>query len=359
MSPAATAVRYIASFTVAFVATLLLTPVAGRLARRWGILDHPAATKFHSAATPYLGGLAVAMGLLTVGALAAGVDGQLLTIMVCAVVVSAMGFIDDWRTVGPVTKLLVEGSAGAALWIVGVRAGLFGIAPVDFVLTVTWVIVVTNAVNILDNMDGIASGISALVAISFFVIAAQRGDHLVGSFALAVAGASLGFLRYNYPPARIFLGDGGSLLLGFLLASLALKLDLVGVDGVIRGTIAVLVLAVPLFDTTLVVVSRIRGRRPIYVGGTDHSAHRLARIGWSHRRVAGVMYLIQSFGCVLAIWLTHLTPAAILPIVAAEALVGVLGLLLLLRSEYDPARLDIAEEGIESGGELADRLTAE
>ncbi len=343
MSPAAAAARYVASFSVAFVGTLLLTPVAGRLARRWGILDHPNTQKFHASATPYLGGLAVGMGLLAVGLVAAGASGQFLTIMVCAAAISAMGFVDDWRTVRPSVKLVVESAAGAALWAVGVGAGLFGVAPLDAVLTVAWVIVVTNAVNILDNMDGIASGISALAALTFFVLAAQHGQHLVGSFALAVAGASLGFLRYNFPPARIFLGDGGSLLLGFLLAALALKLNLVGVNGLIRSAVPVLVLAVPLFDITLVVISRTLGRRPIYIGGTDHSAHRMARIGWSHRRVAGVMYLIQAVCCALAVWLTHLTPAGMLPVIAVEALLAIVGLLLLLRLESGRDRVVVVE----------------
>jgi UDP-GlcNAc:undecaprenyl-phosphate GlcNAc-1-phosphate transferase len=357
MSPREAAVRYAASFTVAFVATLVLTPAAGRLARRWGILDQPTAQKFHGTATPYLGGLSVAIGLLAVGAVTAGASGQVVTIMICALAISALGFVDDWRTVGPMVKVVVESGAGMALWAVGVRAGLFGVAPLDFVLTVAWVVVVTNAMNILDNMDGIASGVSALAALTFFVIAAQRGDFLVGSFALAVAGASLGFLRYNYPPAKIFLGDGGSLLLGFLLSAMALKLDLVGVDGLIRGTVAILVMAVPLFDMTLVVISRLRGRRPIYIGGTDHSAHRMARLGWSHRRVAATLYLVQGLCCAVAVWLTHLRPGAILPVIAVEAALALVGLLLLLRLEAGTEEIALGQPDIQAQPDLAGRLT--
>jgi UDP-GlcNAc:undecaprenyl-phosphate/decaprenyl-phosphate GlcNAc-1-phosphate transferase len=359
VSETTTVVRYVVSFSGAFGLTLGLTPMAGRLAHRWNILDHPSDHKFHGQATPYLGGLAVAAGLLLVTGFAAGTSGQVLTILACALGILALGLFDDWRTVGPFVKILVEIAAGLALWTVGVRAGIFGIGPLDLLATVGWVVVVTNAVNILDNMDGIASGISTIASLTFFVVAAQRGDYLVGSMALAVAGASLGFLRHNYPPARIFLGDSGSLLLGFLLAALALKLDLVGADGLIRTSVPILILAIPLFDLVLVLISRTRGGRPIYIGGTDHSAHRMARLGWTHRRVAGILYLAQSLCCALAVWLTHLNPRAILPIIAAEALIALTGLMLLLRLEVQPDDLVVMLDDIPEGDDHpADRLTS-
>lgn len=142
-------------------------------------------------------------------------------------------------------------------------------------------------------MDGLASGVSAIAAFAFFVIAARRGDFLVASFALAVTGASVGFLRHNFPPARIFLGDAGSLFLGFLLAALGLKLDLVGETSFARFVIPTLVLGVPVFDTMLVVLDRFRDGRPVYRGGTDHSSHRMATLGLSHRAIALATYGLQ------------------------------------------------------------------
>jgi len=328
--------RYVAAFIVPCGATLLLTPIAARAAQRWGILDHPAGHKAHSRATPYLGGLAVAAGLVLVGILAAGASGQLLTILLCAVAISAMGVVDDWRTVRPSVKLIVESAAATALWVAGVRAGLFGVPALDFTLTVAWVIVVTNAVNILDNMDGVASGVVALSAWGLFAIAAQQGDYLVASMALAVTGACVGFLRHNYPPARIFLGDAGSLLLGFLLAALTLKLDLVGADGLIRSSVAVLIVAVPLFDMLLVVISRTRAGRPVYMGGTDHSAHRLSSLGWSDRRVAWALYATQGIFALSAVWVTRLETVAIIPLISLGAALGLAGLVILLRIETQP-----------------------
>ncbi len=329
-------VRYVAAFAAPCAAVLLLTPVAGRLARRWAMLDHPASHKAHAQATPYLGGVAVAAGLILVGSFAADASGQLLTILLCAVAISAMGLVDDWRTVRPSVKLIVESAAGAALWGAGIRAGLFGVPALDFVLTLTWVIVVTNAVNILDNMDGVASGVVVLSATGLFAIAAKQGDYLVASMALAVAGACMGFLPHNYPPARIFLGDAGSLLLGFLLASLGLKLDLLGANGLIRSSVAVLIVAVPLFDMLLVVISRTRAGRPVYVGGTDHSAHRLSSLGWSDRRVAWALYATQGIFALSAVWVTRLETVAIIPLISLGAALGLAVLLILLRIETQP-----------------------
>ena len=323
-------VRYVLSFLVPLVAALLLTPWAGRLARRTGILDRPAENKVHLEARPYLGGLAVAGGLVLVAAVNTGLTAEVATILLGALSLSALGLVDDLRKVGPVVKVAVEIGAGLALWIAGIRAGLFGVYGLDLALTVLWVVAVTNAVNLIDNMDGLASGVAAISALAFFVIAARQGDYLVGSLALAVSGASAGFLRHNFPPAKIFLGDSGSLLLGFLLAALGLKLDVVSGSGPARAAIAVFLIGVPVFDTVLVVLARLRERRRIYVGGTDHSSHRLARRGLSARRVALATYGVQAALCLLAIWLARASDAAILFVVAGVGVVAAAGLVFFL-----------------------------
>jgi UDP-GlcNAc:undecaprenyl-phosphate GlcNAc-1-phosphate transferase len=293
--------RYALAFSIPLLTALILTPVVRRQATRLGILDRPADNKFHRQATPYLGGVAVAGALLLVAAVTVGTSGQLVTILAGGLALAGMGLVDDWRTVPLWVKLLVETSAAIAIWIVGVRAGLFGVAALDLGLTVLWVVAVTNAFNLIDNMDGLLAGVAAISALAFAAVAAEQGDYLVTSFALAVAGASVGFLRYNLPPARIFLGDAGSLLLGFLLAAIGLKLDLVGETGFTRTVIPALIVGAPLFDVALVVVARRLARRPVYVGGTDHSSHRLAALGLSDRAVAGVTYGFQGLCSLLAL----------------------------------------------------------
>ncbi len=308
---------YALAFLVPLTATLVLTPFAAKLAMRVGMVDRPSASKHHSETTPYLGGLAVAGGLATVGVVAASTSGRLLTVLLAAAVLGGLGLIDDRGGVGPVVKIIVEVGCALALWAVGIRAGLFGLYGLDLMLTVVWVVAVTNAVNMIDNMDGLSSGLAALASLTFFLISAGNGDYLVASLAVALAGATLGFLRYNFPPASIFLGDAGTLMIGFLLAAVSLQLDLVGETGLVHAAVPVLILAVPLFDMVLVVVGRALDSRPIYVGGTDHSSHRLARMGFSGRKVALTNYAVQIVCCCLAIGLVHVPRPMVMPTVVA------------------------------------------
>jgi len=332
---------YALALIVAFAVTLVLVPPVSRLAVRLGLLDRPKPDRFHRETTPYLGGVAVAGGVISVGVFAAGMSAQVTAILGCGVVLAALGLVDDWRTVGPVPKLLVQLAAGFALWFAGVRAEFFGVALFDLALTVAWVVVVTNAVNLIDNMDGLACGAAAISALTLFAIVAWRGNAAVGCLALAVAGASLGLLRYNFPPARVFLGDTGTLLLGFLLAAIALQVDLVGSSRVVSAAVPVLALGVPLFDTALVVVARVREARPPYVGGTDHTSHRLVALGLSSRQVALLTYAAQ-LGCSTVALLLVCVPQSVglagvfgVGLVAGMALVRFLALP--YRSEPRPA----------------------
>jgi UDP-GlcNAc:undecaprenyl-phosphate GlcNAc-1-phosphate transferase len=295
------AIRYPASFALPFAAALLLTPPVARLARRLGAMDHPGAHKTHAHAVPFLGGAAVAVGLLLVGAFAAGANGQLLTIVVGAVVMGAIGLIDDVAPLSPLVRLAYQVVAALALWLVGVRAGVLATPWVDLPITIAWVVAVTNATNLIDNMDGVAAAVAAVASLGTAAIASANGDLLVASFALAIAGASLGFLRWNAPPARIYLGDAGSMLLGFLLASLTLLLDLPVRPPAARTLTTVLLVGVPLFDLTLVVVSRLREGRRVWHGGADHASHRLVGRGRSRREVVLIAAVAQALCSILAL----------------------------------------------------------
>jgi UDP-GlcNAc:undecaprenyl-phosphate GlcNAc-1-phosphate transferase len=303
-------------------------------------LDHPAQKKHHERVTPYLGGLAAAVPLVAAGGVAAGAEGQLITVLLGGVALTIVGLVDDQRNVPMSAKLVVEMAAGIGLWLSGIGAGLFGNPALDMALTVVWVVAITNAINLLDNMDGLAAGVTAISALTFFVISAQAGHYLVGSLSLAVAGAALGFLRYNFPPARIFLGDAGTLLFGFLLAALGLKLDLLGENGFIRSAIPILALGVPIFDMLVVVVTRAREGRPIYVGSTDHTSHRLARRGLSAWAVATLHYVAQATLSGLAIALVYVTWKVALSIVLATSAIAGIGLWAVLRLPYGHVRPD-------------------
>ena len=315
------AVRWPLSFVVPLLAVLTLTPVAGRAALHLGLIDDPGAAghKTHDAATPYLGGLAlgggllvISVGLIVVGAIAEGANAELFNVLGGAALMSMMGLLDDMRGVSPVVRLAYEAFAAVALWQVGVDAGIFDLAWIDLTLTVLWVITVTNAVNFIDNMDGLAAGVTVTSALGIFAISAANGDVLVSSLALALAGASLGFLRYNFPPARIFLGDAGSMMLGFLLAALILKLDLPVAPAAPRVLATLLLVAVPLFDLSVVVVARILDRRPIWRGSRDHTSHRMLAGGLSRRAIAVRFLIVQGACAAAAIPLYHLSASSAL-----------------------------------------------
>src|SRR4051794_13912013 len=281
--------RYVGAFLLTFGVAWALTPLAGQFAHRHGFLDHPGGHSTHADATPTLGGLAIAVAFIAVGVWAGGANGQLVTVLAGATLLAVMGAFDDRRSLSPWLRMGIEAAAAVALWVVGIRAGLLGHTWFDLPLTVFWVLAVVNAFNMIDNHDGIAAVVAAMSTLGIAAISGASGYHLVAAFSLAVAGACLGFFVHNKPPATIFLGDGGSLFLGFLVAALALKVDLPQGSWVVRLSVAALLVAVPLFDEALVVLARVREHRPVMLGSTDHSAHRLRALGWSKNRVVVTM----------------------------------------------------------------------
>jgi UDP-GlcNAc:undecaprenyl-phosphate/decaprenyl-phosphate GlcNAc-1-phosphate transferase len=301
--------------------TLVLTPLAMRLAHRLGILDQPSPTKFHQVPTPYLGGLAVAGAVLVAYFVPGGLRYQTLVLIGAALGVAAVGLLDDWRTLRPAPRLLSQVAAATALWLVHVRLSVSGIPLVDYVGTIFVVVAVTNAFNLLDNMDGLVPGVAAVASASFFVVAFWNGQALVALMAAALTGACLGFLPYNFGGARVFLGDTGALFVGFVLAAIAIKINLPNVPLLTRAVVPWLILTVPLFDMTLVVLSRVRGRRPVFRGATDHSSHRLVALGLTPRQAAYVTYLVGGFGGGLALLVLQVDSQALTAVVAGLALV--------------------------------------
>jgi UDP-GlcNAc:undecaprenyl-phosphate GlcNAc-1-phosphate transferase len=350
------AVRYGLAFAVPFLVTLLATPVAARAAVRLGFVDLPAPHKTHVDPTPYLGGAALAAGLGVVGVVAVGGSVQIATILVAAIAIAVLGLVDDARGLQPPIKLGVEAAAAIALYVTGSGGGVFGIPALDLPLTIVWVVVVTNALNLLDNMDGLAPGVAAMSALAFFGISAYEMHFLVGSLAAALAGASLGFLPHNFPPARVFLGDAGSLLVGFLLAAIGLNLDLIGQSGVIRVAVPLLALAVPLFDTTLVVIARFRDRRPVFRGGTDHTSHRLAARGLTHVQVALLAIVAQAACSILAFAMYVSSDGTLLAGTIVVAALSAGGLLAMLRLEHPGAPAEVPSDDVVEIPEPADAV---
>lgn len=262
---------------LSFIAVFALVPVARRLALTFGVTDDPKPGKLHQSVTPYLGGLAIALGAVATSSFLPGWTAEAAVIMGSALMVGSVGLVDDIRTLSPAPRLAVEVAAAVLVFTAGARVELLG-GVGDLFLTVVWIVVLTNSFNLLDNMDGCAALVACVAAAGLVVAAGLEGQVLVQGMAALVLGGSAGFLVYNWHPARIFMGDAGSLFLGFLLATISLKLRFPSSHA--HGVVAVVLLAgTAIFDTTLVVVSRVLARRPIYLGGTDHTSHRLLTWG--------------------------------------------------------------------------------
>ncbi len=311
---------YLAVFSSALAVVLLATPWAMSAARRLGVLDVPSARKVHLQPTPLLGGVAIYAAIWIALLLISRLDlarqyvflpdttGELALIFLSTVVLILVGILDDRATGGipPWAKLLGQFLAAAIVLAAGVRFHVFGLLPLDLVLTLVWLVGISNAVNFLDNIDGLSAGATAIAAAFFFLLASANGQYLVAIMALAVAGGCLGFLRYNFNPAVIFMGDAGTLFLGFLLAIIGAKLQ-PGPTGWWGLLAAVLILILPIFDTTFVTLNRLRTGRRVTQGGKDHTSHLLVRRGLPHRQAVLVLYTVALAGGGAALALTWIS----------------------------------------------------
>ena len=302
-------------FLTALVVSLCLTPVARVVALRLGVVDHPDARKIHGRPTPLLGGVAIA-GAIGVGSL---VHGGAADATAAAVVASAgillLGIWDDCspRAAGLRwwLRLLYEACLAMVVVAAGVRTTLFGTPWLDLPLTVVWIVGMTNAFNLLDNMNGLSAGVAGIAGLTFAVLAAryvEAGPEQLptASAAAALAGACLGFLPGNFR-SRIFMGDAGSLVLGFQLGCLAVQGSWRNPTVPTSLIIPLLVLAYPLFDTALVVLLRFtHGQSPV-MGGRDHSSHRLVRLGLGRVETVLLIYLFAFSHALTALLVASVT----------------------------------------------------
>lgn len=303
----------IASFALALALSLAVMPLGIRIAWAIGYLDHPEARKLHTSATALLGGLVVfACALaswLLVHALHASRDRDAAFLLAGAVVALTLGLWDDRFGMQPPVKLAGQLAAGGLLVASGAVPQLGLPVPVEIAITLLGMAALMNAVNFLDNMNGMVGGLAAVGLLAFAWNSASRGATGLACAQLALAGACVGFLRYNFPRARIFLGDAGSLLLGYSLGASAVLAFAAAPHG--WGRLGVgLMLAYPAFDMMFVVVTRIRDGRKIYVGGRDHSNHRLASVLACPKRTVLLIWLSGAALCVSGLVVLRLNRAA-------------------------------------------------
>jgi UDP-GlcNAc:undecaprenyl-phosphate/decaprenyl-phosphate GlcNAc-1-phosphate transferase len=297
-------------FLSAALIVLLLTPVVTWLAPRVGAVDDPGHSdrpRVHQRPLPRIGGVAIVLGILVPAAILLRPEGAYRGILIGTALVAALGFVDDIRGVTPSVKML--GVVLIALipvvgWDVtfdGLSAPFLG--TVDFgvlaiPLTVLWIAGLANLVNLIDGMDALAAGIVSIAALSFAILAVSFGRMGAAALAAIVCGATLAFLRHNYHPARIIMGDTGALALGFVLATIAVQ-GVLKTAASIALVLPLLVLAVPILDTSFVVLKRLKYRRPPWNADQNHFYHRFMRIGFSQRRTAAYLHL---WAALLAAW---------------------------------------------------------
>lgn len=288
---------FVGALVGALLIALALTPMVARYARWRGLVVKPRADRWHRQPTPVLGGLAMVLAVLLVLAVALPQTPAFAVLIVCLAGACALGLLDDIRRLAPTTKLVGEVMIASLLVVSGVHVELVPFAPAAFVLTVIWIVALMNAVNLMDNMDGLAAGVAAIAGVALGISAIPTNPP-AAIVAGATAGAALGFLVHNSHPAKVFMGDAGSLLLGFLLATAALLETTTATTNVAIAVFAPLaVLALPIFDTAFVTASRGLAGLPISRGGRDHVSHRLVALGLTER---GTVYFLYSVAATLA-----------------------------------------------------------
>jgi UDP-GlcNAc:undecaprenyl-phosphate GlcNAc-1-phosphate transferase len=292
--------RYFIPFLAALLLSISTVPVLIKISRRYGFIAEPREDRWHRRPTALLGGIAVFLSFLIPFLIFIPLNQVHWGLLICMAGIFFLGLYDDIREVRPATKFIIQTILATTVVLFGVRIMIIPYAIIAIPLTIFWIVAITNAINILDNMDGLSSGISFLSSVCILLYAAQNGSPLVALISCMVAGSALGFLIYNFHPAKIFMGNSGSLFLGFALSIVTIIGTWVEATNLLFTAIVPLsVMIIPIFDTTLVTFQRRTYGRPISQGGRDHSSHRLVFLGLSERKT--VLYLM---GISLAFGLT-------------------------------------------------------
>jgi len=292
---------------IAFLVALVFTPLVRRLAERAGIVAHPGGRRIHSVPTPLMGGLAMYAAFMVAVPFVIWLSPEMVLkkqavgILLASTLVAVGGILDDKYELPGWAQALVILVGGLILALYGVRI-LYITSPVKIVLglfsipvTMIWVLMVTKAVDCMDGLDGLAAGICAIAAFTLMIMAIETGRQVSAAMAAALFGGTLGFLRFNYPPAKIFMGTIGAQFLGFTLAAISV-LGAFKIPTLLAIVIPVLVLGVPLFDTTFVVLKRAVSGKKVHEADTTHLHHRLVGRGLTHQQT---IWLIYGLTCVL------------------------------------------------------------
>ena len=304
---------YVAAFVGSGILSAIFVQLSIWLAHWSGLTDRPdGGRKTQDQPIPKLGGIAVAMAFTLFFLTAVGVSGEitafqlLASVLLPALIVAGLGFIDDVRALNPWIRLIAQTLLALLVWFTGTQVGFFQIGWLDAAVTVLWIVGLTNAMNLLDNADGLAASTTLVASLGTGIVAVLYGQYFVGALAFALAGTAAGFLWHNWAPATVYLGDAGAYFLGFLLAIVTLRLRPVSVALPWSALIPVLLVFVPILDTTFVVIRRlIAGKHP-FTPGRDHLSHLLMDRGLSVRQSVAtlqVVLILSVSGAVALAWI--------------------------------------------------------
>jgi UDP-GlcNAc:undecaprenyl-phosphate GlcNAc-1-phosphate transferase len=310
-------VDYFFLFVLSYVLVGLLTPLMRKIALAQGVLDHPnSAHKSHKNPVPYLGGVAIIIGVVIVSYIALISNNftwsnfwLATSVLGPAIAMGLVGLWDDLKSLNPLPRFIGQSIAGLVIAIVLVLnnnvGNPTGITLLDVSITVLWIVGICNSINFFDNLDGGAAGTVAIAAISLTYLAITGDQYFIAALSIVIAGSTLGFLIWNRVPARIYMGDAGALFLGILLAILTVRFKPTTETSVSSFAIPILLLAVPILDTTVAVFSRLRRKVSPFQGGKDHLSHRLVRAGLSRKLSAITLWGLTSLFSFFAILISQ------------------------------------------------------
>ena len=309
-------IHYLILLIVVSITAFVITPLFRNIARRFKIMDYPGGRKLQANPVAYLGGLAIitpiTLGsfLLIFTSFSIDLKQQLyFGLILPALVIAIVGLLDDIYQLPPWPRFISQSVVGVItsfiLYLSGAGVEIFDNQFLNSSATILWVVTMINALNFIDNMDGLATCISIVASLALFTLSYLSNQYLVAALSLAIFASCLGFLFWNKKPASIYLGDAGSLYLGFLLAAISIRIDLDNDSAPIRALVLILILAIPVIDTTQVVVSRIiKGKSP-FLGGRDHISHLLLNRGLSQRAVLFILTSLATLFAIVAILLAE------------------------------------------------------
>lgn len=306
--------QYVLIVIVFSITAFLITPIFRRVATKLNILDYPGGRKIQANPVAYLGGLAIITpitiysSMLIFSSISLDTKQQIyLGLIIPSIIIAFVGLLDDIYQLPPWPRFISQTSVGIVtsfmLYLSEAGVQIFNNQLLNSIATIFWVVVIINALNFIDNMDGLATNISIIASLTLSVIAYSNQQYLVAALALAIFASCLGFLFWNKKPASIYLGDAGALYLGFLLAAISIRIDFESNSVPVRVIVLLLIFIIPLFDTSQVIVSRLLKSKSPFQGGRDHISHIMLNYGLSERLV---LRLLTSFAIIFSMFATIL-----------------------------------------------------